>query len=289
MSSFAEAGEMTVGPGLLFAAAAATLLTLSAAGVAAPKPGSAPPALSAEDRQAIDEASRRGALLYAYDQAAWHGTDEMVAKLPDFRSKVGGWIVDGPANAPELVFFDRDPAAPHAVFIADFKDGKLASSHAAGPGEAELSPERRRLIAARAAALQALLAKGITRCVDAPMNTVVLPPLGESGTTSVYVLTPQTKATVIPFGGHYRIDVGGDGRAANIRPFTNSCIALPVAEAGKPRSVALYITHLLDPVPTEIHVFSSLVARVPVVVGTKDGRIWEVNGATITAVDRIQR
>ena len=63
--------------------------------------------------QNSDEAARlararaRGALLYAYDRAAWHGTDDLRTKLPDFAQRVGGYIVDGPAAAAQLTFFDK--------------------------------------------------------------------------------------------------------------------------------------------------------------------------------------
>lgn len=268
------------------AAASATALTLSGAGTTEPKP-MAVPAVSPAEQQAIRDASARGALLYAYDQAAWHGTDEMMAKLPDARSKVGGWIVDGPAETPELVFFDKDKAAPHALFFARFERGRLVSSRVAEPGEGELGAERRRLIAARAAGLEALQAKGFQRCTADPMNTVVLPPSEPNGPIYVYVMTPQKDANTIPFGGHYRIAVGPDGKAGEIRSFTNSCIAMPARppRGGKPS--ALVIGHFLDPVPTEIHVFSSLVAHVPVMVASKDGRIWGVNGASIVAVGQV--
>lgn len=271
----------------IWAVAAAAVLGSGAMLAAAPKPP--PPAeVSPAEWETIHQAAARGILLYAYDQAAWHGTDEMLAKVPDAAAKVGGWIVDGPANAPELVFFDKDAAAPHAVFIADFRDGKLVSSRAAAAGEPELSPERKHMIAARAAAVQALEAKGFEHCTQAAMNTVVLPPRKPGDATYVYVLTPQTDLNTIPFGGHYRIAVGPDGGIGEIRAFTNSCIAMSrkVPKGGKP--VALVITHLLDPVPTEIHVFSSLVAQVPVMVATKDRRIWAVSGGAIMAIGRLK-
>jgi hypothetical protein len=267
--------------------AGAVAMALSGAGAAAPKTAPAP-ALSTADAAAIRTAAARGTLIYAYDQAAWHGTDEMLAKVPDARTKVGGWIVDGPADAPEIVFFDKDKAAPHAVWLGAYRGGKLVSTRVAGPGEPELNPERKRLIAARAAAVEALQAKGFQRCGQGPMNTVVLPPTEAGGTTYVYVLTPQPDMNTIPFGGHYRIAVGPDGKAGEIRAFTNSCIAMPRKPPGGHAPVGLFITHLLDPMPTEIHVFSSLVAGVPVYVGTSDRRIWAVSGATIRPMGEIK-
>lgn len=259
------------------------------AAFAAPKAAAAQ-ALSAAEEEALRLASARGALLYAYDQAAWHGTDAMLVRVADAQTKVGGWIVDGPGDSPELVFFDKNEAAPRAVFVADFRGGKLVSSRVAAADEPELSAARKQMIAARAAALAALQAKGFERCSKESMNTVVLPPTEPGGPTLVYVLTPQPDMNTIPFGGHYRISVGADGKVGEVRPFTNSCIAVPrnpPAAGGTPAAVV--ITHLLDPVPTEIHVFSSLVARVPVLVGTKDGRVWGVAGSTIRLLTQVKR
>lgn len=264
-------------------ALAVALLTAAPAAQAVARDKALP--VTAAEQALLDQAVARGSLLYAYDQAAWHGTDEMLAKLRDPASKVGGWIVDGPADAPELVFFDKDVAEPHAVFLVSFRSGKIASSREPNPQERQLSLERRRLVAARQAALTALVEKKVPACSPAPFNSVVLPPAGPGGLTLVYFLTPQTEANLIPFGRHYRVSVSPDGKVGEIRPFTNSCISLSASAPAGSRSVALMITHLLDPVPTEIHVFSSLAAHVAVGVGTKDGRVWWVTGASIGAVD----
>ena len=45
----------------------------------------------------------------------------------------------------------------------------------------------------------------------------------------------------------------------------------------------MVVTHLLDPLPTEIHVFTSLASSLPLVVGIR-GRAWEVNGRQIRIV-----
>lgn len=266
---------------LAIAAALVGAAGATSAPAAAPASQAALPVSAAEQAQ-LDEAAARGALLYAYDQAAWHGTDEMQAKLADPASKIGGWIVDGPAEAPELVFFDKDKAEPHAVFLVSFRGGRLVSSHEAGPQERQLSPERRRLVAALATASAALIEKKVSACSQSRFNSVVLPPSTPGGPTLVYFLTPQPANDVIPFGRHYRVAVGADGKAGEVRAFTNSCAFVP---KGPPNAVGLVVTHLLDPVPTEIHVFSSYVSKVPVYVATvKNRRMWEVDRTKIRLV-----
>ena len=100
------------------------LIALSMSGAAA----AAKPRVTPAEASATRLAFERGQLIYAYDRAAWQGSDDLVAKVPDYASKVGGWIVDGPAEAPQLVFYDRDLATPHAVFIANFTPNGLSDS-----------------------------------------------------------------------------------------------------------------------------------------------------------------
>jgi len=241
--------------------------------------------LSPADKAAIALAEARGKLLYAYDQAAWHGTDDMVAKLPDYQHRAGGWIVDGPADSPELVFFDRDEIDPHALYFARFRGNQLVSSHVLAPGEdASLSPARKRMIAARRAATARFVADKPLICTDQQVNTVVLPPASTDAPILVYILSPQTEAGVLPFGGNYRTEVAPDGTVGPLHPFTKSCVDLRTSDAAVKdggKTAGLFVTHLIDPVPTEIHVFLSLEGKLPVAVGTSQG-VWWVDGATIT-------
>jgi hypothetical protein len=130
------------------------------------------------------------------------------------------------------------------------------------------------LIAAQHTAFDALLKSAASRCVDKPFNTVVLPPETPGGPILVYFLTPQTSTTALPFGGHYLVPVAADGTAGPLRAFTKSCGQLEKGE-GKDKAVALVVTHLLDPTPTEIHVFTMLAAQLPLfVTTTQNDRLW---------------
>jgi hypothetical protein len=263
------------------------ILWLLAAFAAAPVPQ-----MSEAEAVAVRQAEQRGAMIYAYDQAAWHGTDDLRAKMADFAAQVGGWIVDGPAEAPELVFYDKNAADPHAVYIADFRDGKLVSSRVLGPSDDRtLSPPRKALIEAVRAAREKLVDEHARHCANAPPNVVVLPPSAPGASTLVYFLTPQTKTDAVPVGGHYRVEVGPDGKAREMRPFTRSCIDMPALGGKAPgvpaggNSVGGVVTHLLDPVPTEIHVFASLAARLPLYVGTTSNRrMWAVEDGHIRLI-----
>lgn len=267
-----------------------TLLLLIAAALAAAPAAAADPAPRMSDAEAgsVQLALDRGKLIYAYDQAAWHGTDNALAKLGKDSDRLGGWIVDGPADAPELVFHDHDEADPKAVYVARFKAGKLVESRVLRDGDDRtLSPERKAMIAARRAAADALPAAGATRCKDQRFNSVVLPASAPGEPVLVYFLTPQTSMDAVPMGGHYRVEVGSDGKPGKVRPFTKSCMEMPLTEKKKKaKPAALVLTHLLDPTPTEMHVFSAGAARMPIYVMTAENEwVWEVTAATIRLVD----
>ncbi|WP_447727145.1 hypothetical protein [Sphingomonas koreensis] len=229
------------------------------------------------DQTTLDRARTRGEMIYWYDQAAWHGTDDMMAKAREVTETAGGWIVDGPANAAELIFYSRG-ADPKPLYWVRFQDGRLVESRKLGDADAAMmTPQRRRMIAAVATARDALIEAKARGCAAKPFNTVVLPPATPDGPVSVYFLTPQTETGVLPLGGHYLFEVDAAGKAGPMRRFTNSCIALPTnAESPDGKSpAALFITHLLDPVPTEIHFFSTMAARKPLYVGIGKN-IWAV-------------
>jgi hypothetical protein len=240
-----------------------------------------------EQQAAIDLAEERGALIYAYDQAAWHATDDMLAKLPDAASSVGGWIVDGPVGGPTAIFFDRDPQQPHAVYEAHFRSGALVDSKVLGPDDDRaLSAERLRLIRARRAALEAFGKAEAKMCSPQRPNTVVLPPEQPDGAVLVYLLTPQPDLKRFPLGGHYRVAIAPDGTVGDVRSFANSCLMMSPPEGDGKKPEMFFVTHLLDPVPTEIHVFTSLAAHLPIgVMTTANKRLWIVDGAHIEPTD----
>jgi hypothetical protein len=248
----------------------------------------AAPAYAEDEAAAVARASERGRAMYAYDRAAWLGTDDMLAKLREPESKVAGYIVEGPVAEPRLIFFDKAPT-PQAVYVARFADGKLAEGKVLGEGDDRtIAPATQRMIAALATARAALAkAADVGPCEPKPFNTIVLPPASPQTPVSVYFLTPQVSNDRIPFGGHFQIDVAADGKAGSIRRFANSCITMPI----DPRGAALFITHLRDPAPTEVHVFTSLALRIPVLVGTVKPRVrvWTVAGDRIGAPREVKK
>lgn len=223
--------------------------------------------------------------LYLYDQAAWHGTDA-------FRDKWGnrptgelrGYIVlPGEGDLLVAVFYGEQDGrtVEFARFDVRVSDVVKSTIHPAD-ARPELSPLGRHLVLARDAALGRAAEDGFAMCVRNHPNTVVLPTDAE-GNVAVYIMTPQLENGVYPMGGHYRVDVDAVGTVRAIRPFMKSCFPLAYGQTRDgDRQVAAVLSHLLDPQPTEIHLFASYHLPVPLYVVTVDnGIVWAVAGGRI--------
>jgi hypothetical protein len=184
-------------------------------------------------------------------------------------SLIKGWVVTDVPNGSKATYFGLSGDSPFVVYSAVW-DGSNVLEEAIPSAEQRQplgSSEQKLAIALNTARP---VADRLGRCSPKAFNVVVLPGRSATDPTSVYFLTPQTETGEYPFGGHYRVDVQ-NGAVVHQRPFTNSCITLDSRgpdNGGKP--VALVITHLLDPVPTEIHVFGVFAMGIPLYVVTKD-------------------
>lgn len=240
------------------------------------------PAVAQEpnERSAIEWALQRGRLLYDLDRAAWVATDDLVARVPDPAAQgVRGFIVERDGSSFAVTFYGGAEGAPVALYRGSVRRGRVTDRQLfAESARPPLTPPQRRLVAARNAAA----AIGRRPCAGQSFNTAVIPPDGLDGPVDVYLLTPQVRRGEFPFGGHFRATVATDGTITASRAFTNSCLAM----SAPPGAAAMFVTHLLDPVPTEIHVFTALSAGLPVAVGTDRGsRTWLVTGQSIRPIE----
>jgi len=259
------------------------LIVMLAACLAAPAFAAAP----AEDAKLAATAAR-GQLIYEIDRAAWVTTDEVMARVPAARQwPIAGWIVEHEdAGAYKVTYYGGPAKAPVAFYVGRAKDGRALAGNLIDPAaRPPLSPAQVDLVRAR----NAVAKLDYKPCTAARFNIAVIPPDAAGGPIDVYLLTAQTDASVMPFGGHYLARVAANGRLVSHRRFTNSCLNMPAAGAGLPKDatpVAAVISHLLDPVPTEIHVFLSLWTKKPVYVSTGAKRLWIVDGTRIRPVRR---
>lgn len=251
---------------------------------------SAPPiqpsvqALQTSLQRSID----RGRTMYLYDRAAWVTSDDIIIRLPQNRGpEVGGWIVTPRVSGFHLDYFGKDSDADRVVYSADV-DGTAVTNATVYPVGAEpllKEPALQMARALRAAWTEVGRHSDWHPCTNARFNTIVLTP-DLNGTVPVYFLSPQTDAGSFPFGGHYEVDIGSSGKTVATRAFTRSCLNMTKPALSADSSLAMmFLTHSLDPQPTEIHVFEQYYVGVPVMVGILDPRsFWKVENGTIADV-----
>lgn len=229
---------------------------------------------AAEESAAIASAEWTGLTIYRHDQAAAVATDAALALRQIKRDKrVRGWVTEDLGSEVLVTFLDETPAALYRVPVKDGIAGTVEVLKTPTP----LSPYESGAANARFLALSAKFEPCSKR-----YNSVVLPGSTPSEDWVVYLVPGTTKSNIVPIGGTFRFGIK-NSEVVSQRGFTRTCITLP----SDPKAVALMITHLLDAVPTEAHVYWSIWAKKPMYVATPpDGTIWHVDGAKIGLVER---
>jgi hypothetical protein len=255
-------------------------LFVCAAHAEEPLPEALPPA---QEEAALRQAETAGLRMNRHDKAAWVATDEL-SRLKGFRKdrRVAGWITEERDDQIVVTFIGSDDGA---ALEALYRTTVSAAGKAVGkPLVLEIPEPLTEFETNAAAARAAAMSSSFAACAQ-NYNSIVLPGAdGPRGKWIVYLLPGTTDGKVVPIGGSYRMEVDGSShKILSSRGFTHTCIQL----ADDPRAVALFITHLLDPVPTEIHVFWSLSLGKDMYVGTPPkGTTWLVHGASIKLIKR---
>jgi hypothetical protein len=110
-------------------------------------------------------------------------------------------------------------------------------------------------------------------------NQVVIP-TAESR-WAVYLIAATTDPNLVMLGRHYRFLISADGGSVvEWRAFSKTALALELHPAGMPEDAsleALVVTHLLDPIPTELHVWAALNYRTKLGVVIGSGTVWMID------------
>lgn len=248
-----------------------------------------PPVTAKATDAAVAAALERGNLLYAYDQAAWHSTDALLAEIdtakhPELRGYVSEPGEDGALNVTfygertnGLFAFARYTVLGSKVI----KGGRLSQD-----ADTSLSQNALRMIAARDTAIKAMQERKWGFCNRNQPNLLVLPN-GADGATSVYIMSSSTTEGLFPAGGHYRFDIAADGTLTSARPFTKSCLDVRSIDDKGNKAEMGFVTHSLDAQPTEIHVFISLTLKMPMMIGTANGQFWSIENGKIAPVTSV--
>ena len=248
-------------------------LAALAAAVAAPAS-----AQTAAERAQLAAVHARGTALFLIDRAAWIATDDFRTK-PNARADqtLRGYIVERAPQGFTVTFFGEEKSRLVGAYVAKLVGDKIVSSQVIPRGHrAPLTAQQVRLAKAQMIRDR----PGFSSC-GGPLNVAAIPPASASAPMDVYYLSPRISLDACPFGSHYRVTLAPDGRMLARRKFANSCLSLPKPP---PNAFGVGLSHLLDPLPTEIHVFNALAIGRPVLVITGE-RTWQVDGRSISLID----
>jgi hypothetical protein len=219
----------------------------------------------------LDAAVARGRTLGAIARAGQVGTQDMLARIPDpDAAGISGWLAEPEGNGVTVYFYalGADGAAPAMVYRGNVLGGRVLSRETWLTGDRPpLPPLEARMATARH------IAEGQDHraCGADEFNYFVVPPTTADGPIDVYQISPQSQRGRFPIGGHFKTIVNADGTIAATRGYTNACLDVAAADPVigiQPSPIA--VTHLLDPLPTEIHVFLAIWTRHPLVVAAGD-------------------
>jgi hypothetical protein len=208
--------------------------------------------------------TERGRDLYAYDQAAWHGTDAFFALKPDAKG-LTHYICTKSETGWRVVFPKWNEAHDHMFVVYEAKEsdhqGKFVALKFTKPIEAK--PD---LVAKEKALELATADFGVPK---RPYNSAILPAAG--GNLYVYFYPGQTKEGVWPLGGDVRYTVSTDGTHIVEKRQLHKTVLDTQFKPGAGQ-VSGYHTHVLTDVPEDTDVLYVLNRKpsLPEYVGAGD-------------------
>jgi hypothetical protein len=246
---------------------------------------------TAQQLAAAKDAEARGAEIYAYDQAAWHSTDQFQIDLKKAKlsleqvSEQGlrGYVVEPAEKGLLLVtYYGQQDGRTWAFARYWIAGSSVRRGGLVKPDEdAALSPLALKLVELRGKAIAAAIEHKAFICNKGAPNTVVLPPRAD-GTYPAYVMSAATQTGRFPAGGHWRFDFDGQGKLVARRGFTKSCIDVVSGTLAK-ESVTYHVLTLPDQQPNEIHVFVSYNVPITLFVMSEQAKeLWEIDRGKIT-------
>ena len=242
-------------------------------------------AVPVELQPAVTRAEFLGRQMYLHDRAAWLATDAMLAekRMRPLKKRLGGWVTEPSALGVRVIFFSNDDT-PQRLYEIDVDERERLSDPVLESPEPLTADHIAQLRARTQAQRQSYMA-----CAQ-QYNTVVLP--GADG-IHVYMMPGFVKNDVYPLGGYhlYRFDSSGRDLLSS-RKFTNGCLDLDESAAASKKSddgfepIGMMFSHLLDPQPTEVHVFISLYAKRPFAITTVDNdTLWMIERGRVSVID----
>ncbi len=249
-------------------------------------PAAAPPPLSREERSRMEQAVARGRQLFALARAGSLATQDMLSRVADPEGAgIAGWVAEPEGNAMAVTFYTEKDEGPVAVYRSRILGGRGVSRETFLTDD---KPPLTGLALRMAAATDASESEDRRACTGQPFNVLAVPPASPEEPVFVYRISAQESPAQVPLGGHYRSTVDSEGEVTESRAFSHGCLNVEIGEVPDGAQAGpIAVTHLLDPLPTEIHVFLSLVSRRPLVIAAGDPtRLFMVAGDSIREIRR---
>ncbi len=198
--------------------------------------------------------TERGRNLYAYDLAAWHSTDAVLALKP-IGGSVESYVAQRKGDKWTVVYGKLSPKRDAYLITYEATQGNLPNEFTVKKHD----PTKEDKSFYLAAALAIDLVKADFGKADRPYNVAVLP--ASANQFYVYLLPAQTASGIFPLGGDVRYLMSTDGKKiVERRQLHKSIIEFQVPKDQIPQSG--YHTAILDDIPEDTDVFHVL-ARQP--------------------------
>jgi len=234
------------------------------------------------DQATLKTAEKRGLEIYIHDHASAIVSDEVVPLMTStVRQRVKGYITEEKGGAIVVTFYGTGEGDGFYAWYraAVGPDGRLLGTVSQYEVPQALSEYEERAANAR----ETGMGSGFEPCAQ-NYNSVVLP---KSGGWQVYLLPGTKDDDVMPYGGTYRVDTDPTGRTMTAkRAFSKSCISFRITADTK----AFTVSHLLDPQPTETHVFWQLWSGMPMyLLTTQNSLVWPIKEGHIETAEKAQK
>jgi hypothetical protein len=235
-------------------------------------------------------ATARGQEIHRHDMLGWWATDILLDELdserldPAHLDQMRGWVVEADGQFGGEVHFlvERGGELRRALTV------RCDGSGPHGCALEVLAPTA--LSEAQAARVRALMtarAHPAFEPTSPNYNHVVLP--AEDSRWWVYFIAATTEPELLMLGRHYRFLVSADGeRVLESRAFSKTAIVIDprTKPDGDGELTGVVVSHLLDDIPTEMHVWAALNYGIAIGVAAADRSLWTVDAyGAITPVD----
>lgn len=228
----------------------------------------------------LEAVAAKGKLLYTIDWFGSEGTDFLLSKqvLRNDR-RLKGWIVMlDPDKKARVIFYGPQGGGYAGYHQASFS--KDAATTYQDISAQPLGAKELAFINAR----ELVTAQFAPPC-NVKYNTAVVPAADD--TIAVYMLPSTQDPGEVPIGGAevFYTDPKGE-KILKHEVFFKSCLAMKKSSPdGSGQVVELVMNHITSNLPNEIHVFVSLLHKIPLHVMTPDKVTWKVENGNISKDD----